>query len=231
MSQATELIVSIHIPKTGGETFREILEALTEGHLQRDYGDRPLAPLTLRQRARLATARPHLQPDTRAVHGHFIATKYWRRYPDARYMAWFREPVERLASHYHYWKRKPDRQNPTCQKLIEGDLSLPAFAGLPEMRDVQTRFLGDVPPSKLAFVGVTERYDDSIDLFRRAFYPGLLAATERVNANPEREGESYDLDPAVRLEVERLNAADMALYDAVVARFEALLAEHAEPAA
>ncbi len=231
MSQATELIVSIHIPKTGGETFRDILEALTEGHLQRDYGDRPLAPLTLRQRARLATARPHLQPDTRAVHGHFIATKYWRRYPQARYMAWFREPVERLASHYHYWKRKPDRKNPTCQKLIEEDLSLPAFAALPEMRDVQARFLGDVPPAKLAFVGITERYDDSIDLFRRAFYPALSATTERVNANPEREGERYDLDAAVRLEVERLNAADMALYDAVVARFESLLAEHAEPVA
>ena len=30
MSQATELIVSIHVPKTGGETFRDILEALTE---------------------------------------------------------------------------------------------------------------------------------------------------------------------------------------------------------
>ena len=104
------------------------------------------------------------------MHGHFIATKYWRRYPDARYMAWFREPVERLASHYHYWKRKPDRKNPTCQRLIEEDLSLEAFAALPEMRDVQARFLGEVPPERLAFVGITERYDESMDLFRRAFY-------------------------------------------------------------
>ena len=87
-------------------------------------------------------------------------------------MAWFREPVERLASHYHYWKRKPDRQNPTCQRLIEEDLSLEAFAALPEMRDVHARFLGEVPPERLAFVGLTERYDDSMDLFRRAFYPG-----------------------------------------------------------
>jgi hypothetical protein len=226
MTPEHELIVSIHVPKTGGETFRDILEVLTEGHLQRDYGDRPLAPMTLRQRVRLATSRPHLEPDARAVHGHFIATKYWRRYPQARYMAWFREPVERLASHYHYWRRKPDRQNRTCRRLIEEDLSLPAFAALPEMRDVQSRFLGEVPVARLAFVGLTERYDESIDLFRRAFYPDLSALAEQTNANPERTGERYELEPATRSEVERLNAADVELYQAAIVRFETLLAEH-----
>jgi hypothetical protein len=231
MSGATELIVSIHVPKTGGETFRDVLEEMTDRHLQRDYGDRPLSPLTIRQRLRLATSRPHLEPGTRAVHGHFIATKYWRHYPEARYMAWFREPVERLASHYHYWKRKPDRQNPTCRRLIEEDLSLEAFAALPEMRDVQARFLGEVPPERLAFVGLTERYAASMDLFRRAFYPALATENERTNANPERDGDHYDLDPPVRATIERLNAADVKLYAAATSRFEELLAEHAETVA
>jgi hypothetical protein len=226
VSETNELIVSIHVPKTGGETFRDVLEAMVGGHLQRDYGDQPLAPSTIRQRWRLATARPQLEPGTRAVHGHFIATKYWRRYPDARYMAWFREPVERLASHYHYWQRRPDRSNPTCRRLLEEDLSLEAFAALPEMRDVQSRFLGAVPVARLVFVGLTERYDESMELFRRAFHPQLPAATERQNANPDREGVRYELEPAVRAVVERLNPADMALYAAACERFEELLAEH-----
>ena len=226
MSEANELIVSIHIPKTGGETFRDILEVMTEGHLQRDYGDRPLAPATVRQRLRLATARPQLEPGTRAVHGHFIATKYWRRYPEASYMAWFREPVERLASHFHYWRRKPDRRNPTCRKLIEQDLSLQAFAALPEMRDVHARFLGEVPVERLSFVGLTERYDESIGLFRRSFYPELDIEAERRNANPERGRERYELEPAVRTAVEELNASDMDLYAAAVVRFAELQVEH-----
>ena len=226
MSQANELIVSIHMPKTGGETFRDILEAMTEGHLQRDYGDRPLAPPTIRQRIRLATARPQLGPETRAVHGHFVATKYYRRYPDARYMAWLREPVERLASHYHYWKRKPDRQNPTCRRLIEEDLSLEAFAALPEMRDVQARFLGEVPVQRLDFVGLTERYDESLQLFRRAFYPDLVVVAERQNVNPERGDEGYDLDDATRAAIEHLNERDTRLYDEAEARFNELLVEH-----
>jgi hypothetical protein len=226
VSQATDLIVSIHIPKTGGETFRDILEDLSEGHLQRDYGDRPLAPRTLRQRVKLAASRPQLEPDTRVVHGHFIATKYWKRYPEARYMAWLREPVERLASHYHYWKRKPDMKNPTCRRLIDEDLSIESFAALPEMRDVEARFLGEVPVLALAFIGLTERYDDSIELFRRAFYPDMAVTAERHNANPERSGEGYQLDPPVRAAIADLNRTDMQLYPAAQARFAALLTEH-----
>lgn len=226
MSEANELIVSIHVPKTGGETFRDILEAMTDGHVQRDYADRPLAPPSVGRRLRLAAARPHLEPGTRAVHGHFIATKYYRRFPEARYMAWLREPVERLASHYHYWKRSPDRQNPTCRRLIEEDLSLPAFAALPEMRDVQTRFLGEVPVARLDFVGLTERYQTSLELFRRAFYPGLVVDGERRNVNPERSGEGYGLDEATRAAIADLNREDVQLYAEAERRFEELLAEN-----
>ncbi len=156
------------------------------------------------------------------MHGHFIATKYWHRYPDAHYIAWFREPVERLASHYHYWKRNPDPQHPVCRRLIEEDLSLEAFAALPEMRDVQSRLLGEVPVDALAFVGITERYDDSLELFRRIFDPGLEPGATRKHVNPERSGDRYQLDPAVRSAIAELNAADMALYPRAVARHEEL---------
>jgi hypothetical protein len=222
----TELMISIHVPKTGGESFRDVLEQVTDGHLQRDYGDQPLAPLTLRHRFELARARPHLEPGTRAVHGHFVATKYWRRFPGARYLIWMREPVERLASHYHYWRRKPDRSNPTCRRLLEEDLSLVAFAALPELRDVQARLLGDVPVEALAFVGITERYDESIELFRRALAPDLPILAARTNANPERTGERYDLDPGVRAAIADLNGRDREVYGRALARFERLLAAY-----
>jgi len=225
-TDSTELMVSIHVPKTGGESFRDILEQVTEGHLQRDYGDQPLAPLTLRHRLELAMARPRLEPGSRAVHGHFIATKYWRRYPHARYLIWMREPVERLASHYHYWRRKPDRSNPTCRRLIEEDLSMEAFATLPELRDVHARLLGEVPVEALAFVGITERYDESVELFRRAFAPDLPMAAIHTNANPERSGDGYDLDPGVRAAIAELNRRDREVYRRALARFEQLLAKH-----
>ena len=226
MSQANDLVVSVHVPKTGGGSFRAVLEAYADGRLQRDYADRPLAPASARQRLVRALSRPRLEPGTRVVHGHFIATKYWRRYPDARYIAWFREPVERLASHYHYWKRNPDLQHPVCRRLIEEDLSLEAFAALPEMRDVQSRLLGEVPVDALAFVGITERYDDSLELFRSIFGLSLEAQAAREHVNPERNGDRYQLDPAVRSLIAELNAADVQLYPHALTRYEELRQAH-----
>lgn len=220
----SDLIVSVHVPKTGGVTFREVLGELAGGHLVHDYADRPLAPRTrwaaLRQRLR----RVSLPEGTRVVHGHFVASKYWRVYPEARFVTWFRDPVERLVSHFHYWQREPDPENPTCRRLIEERLSLPAFAALPEMRDVHARFLGGVPPERFAFIGLTERFDEGMELFRRLFCPELGFASARRNANPARSGERYELDPAERAALAALNQADIALHARARARYEELRA-------
>jgi hypothetical protein len=220
------LIVSVHVPKTGGISFREVLEELADGHIERDYDDRPLSPTTRWQRIRRALRRTALAPGTRVVHGHFVATKYWRRYPEARYLAWFRQPVERLVSHYHYWQREPDPENANCRRLHDEKLSLEEFAAIPEMRDVHARFLGEVQVDALAFVGITEAYDASLELFRRTFCPERAIAASQHNTNPDRPGATYDLEPGVRDALEALNRADLELYERAVARHRELLTAH-----
>jgi hypothetical protein len=207
-----DLIVSVHIPKTGGVTFREALAELAGGHLVQDYDDRPLAPRSRWRALRERLRRAPLPPGTRVVHGHFLASKYWRVYPEARFVTWLRDPVERLASHYHYWLREPDPRNPTCRRLLEERLTLAGFAALPEMRDVHARFLAGVPLEAFAFVGITEAFDDGMELFRRLFCPERRLAAVPRNTNPERRGERYELEPAERAALEALNAADLALY-------------------
>ena len=95
-------IVSVHIPKTGGVTFREILEKLAEGHIHYDYGDRPLSPPALAERVRRRFRRVTVPPETRVVHGHFLAAKYARVFPEAPIVVWLRQPLQRLSSHYNY---------------------------------------------------------------------------------------------------------------------------------
>jgi hypothetical protein len=217
-----DLIVSVHVPKTGGVSFREVLLALAEGRVVWDYDDRPLAPAAPWVRLHRALRRVSLPADTRAVHGHFVASKYRRRYPDASYVTWLRDPVERVASHYHYWRREPDPKNATCRKLLEEDLSLVSFAALPEMREVHRRFLGGVPLEAFAFVGITEHFDEGMARFRRLFCPGVTVEAGRQNANPERKGERYDLDPGIRERIAALNPEDVALYARGRERFAAL---------
>ncbi|HEX2484036.1 MAG TPA: hypothetical protein VHQ66_01975 [Myxococcota bacterium] len=218
----SEPIVSVHIPKTGGVTFREALAAAAGGRVVLDYDDRPLAPRSFARALRERLRRVELPPDARAVHGHFVASKYRRRYPNARFVTWFRDPVERLASHYYYWLREPDPKNATCRRLLEERLDIVAFGALPEMRDVHARFLGAVPVEDFAFVGLTEAFDEGMALFQRLFGLATPPTSPRRNANPERRGERYDLAPDVRAALERIHAADVALYARARARFEAL---------
>lgn len=218
-----ELIVSVHIPKTGGVSFREVLVELADGHLVQDYDDRPLAPRSRWRSLRARLRRVDLPPGTRVVHGHFVAAKYWRAYPEARFVSWFRDPVERLASHYHYWLREPDPRNATCRRLLEEKLALPAFAALPEMRDVHARFLGGVPVEAFAFVGLTEAFEAGMELFGRLFCPERRIELGRRNANPERRGERYDIEPGERAAIAALNRVDLDLYARARARYEELL--------
>jgi hypothetical protein len=220
----SELIVSVHVPKTGGVTFREALEGLAEGHLVLDYDDRPLAPRSLVRSLRERLRRVELPPGTRVVHGHFVASKYHRRYPGARFVTWFRDPIERLASHYHYWLREPDPKNPTCRRLLEERLTLEQFGALPEMRDVHARFLGGVPVEAFAFVGLTEAFDAGMELFQRLFGPARPLEVGRRNANPDRRGERYELPPGVREALAANNRRDLELYARARARYEALRA-------
>ena len=218
----SDLIVSVHIPKTGGVTFREVLAELAGGHLVLDYDDRPLAPRSRWRALRERLRRTSLPPGTRVVHGHFVAAKYGRSHPEARFVTWLRDPVERLASHYHYWLREPDPKNATCRRLLEGRLDLVQFAALPEMRDVHARFLAGVPIERFAFVGLTEAFDEGMELFRRLFCPERSLAIARRNANPERRGERYELEPAVRERIAALNRADEDLYARARARYDEL---------
>jgi hypothetical protein len=86
-------MVSIHIPKTGGQSFLQALEALTPSGVIPDYENRPLSPDPVPRRikqhrldmARMALIMERLR-DTRdpvVVHGHFFSGKYRSVFPSA----------------------------------------------------------------------------------------------------------------------------------------------------
>jgi hypothetical protein len=62
---------------------------------------------------------------------------------------WFRDPVERLLSHYYYWQHAADMEHPNCRRLHEEGMSAAEFAAIPELRNVFTRFLDGQPLSEL----------------------------------------------------------------------------------
>lgn len=213
------MIVSIHLPKTAGSTFKGVLAEVYGRRLRFDYGDQygfmELSQPTLEMRLRRAVKRvtdfrPYFKPQ--CIHGHFKATKYARQYPDAQYVTWIRDPVERLVSHYNHWKRRPDPAHTVCREMVRQDMALEQFAELPAMRNVQSRYLDGMPLERFWFVGIQEHFDQMLRRFLELAGAGQVQV-KSVNIN-ENKGyaERYDLSEGLRQRIELLNAMDRELY-------------------
>ncbi|HEY6942007.1 hypothetical protein [Dokdonella sp.] len=211
------MLISVHVPKTAGTAFRAQLQRHFGDRLYLDYADRPLAPGHLWRRLAHPTPTAAHLAGFACVHGHFVADKYDRLGARARLVTWLRDPVQRVASHYHYWKRVPDPRNPDCRRLLREDLDIEAFAALPRMRDVATRFLGGYRPADFFFLGLVEEMAES----QRRLYrlTGIEWVDEAGNRNDEATG-GYELSAAARARIAALNANDARLYDEARALFE-----------
>jgi hypothetical protein len=209
------MLISVHIPKTAGTAFKNLLQSHFGPRLHLDYGDLPLAA---DYRWRMFGQRWGRGGNNTSVatfdciHGHFIADKYDFLGASARYVTWLRDPVQRVASHYYYWKRIPDLRNADCRRLIEQKLALEEFAALPRMRNVSARFFGRRQPREFFFIGIMEDVPGSLSRFWRL--TGIdVAAMSPANSNEERAEETYDIPEPVRARIERLNLRDRALYE------------------
>jgi hypothetical protein len=214
-------IISIHMPKAGGLTFRNHLEYIYGkknvfydythcGHP--DYKNTPPPAYILKK-----LRRPK---KTTIIHGHFLIERY-TNIPGVHFVCWMRDPIERLLSHYYYWLRAPDYNHPYCLKLVEDGLSVVEFAKL--MPDIFTKRFAPLDIDDFSFIGLTDKYIDSLRLFYDMFCPSKMIKTDiHENRNFARDTDEYRLNRKQRTELEKINKQDIDLYQKAIERFELL---------
>ena len=217
------MLISVHMPKTAGLSFRSSrVELFGEGFAY-DYADYPLAHAPLdRHRRVLQASLEALGRDfsaTGCIHGHFLPVKYLLLGDklDCQYVTWMREPMARLVSHYHYWFRtydpESDLTSPLHRRVVEEGWSLEAFCLSPELRNVYCQYLWGFPIHRFDFIGITEFYEEDLRYFStvylgREFEPRQLNQRDVAG----EAGGADELEPGTRAEVEQFHAADMSLY-------------------
>lgn len=195
-------LVSVHLPKTAGSTFRSVLE--------HTYGD-DLAPVY--GGARLDGRA------VRAVHGHFAPAQFWSAARRARMIMWMREPAERLASYYDFWRQVPyGAGNDVHDEFLRREMSFDDFVRwAPIVSEFESLYLRGVDgPDDFDFIGFTERFDDDLDRLARLMGWTLDTAPAVVNRTG---GERTTVDAAQRVLVERHHAVEVDFHRRARERF------------
>lgn len=208
------MIAYIHMPKTAGMTMIQVL--------RQTFGSRHCDVRVAAAResnyfgtfgpAELQTAR-RLYPRLLSMAGHTIRPhagleevcgEIW-------YYTFLRNPVERCASQYQH-----------AIRVGYPSTSFEKFIAQPAFRNWQTRQIAgvedadraiDVLQEKLRFVGLFERFDESLQLLGQACPHSLRLAYTRQNISPDTSIKQRLLaDPRMRELLEQAHAEDWKLY-------------------
>jgi hypothetical protein len=183
-----------------------------------DYNDHPLhqSRLLVREKALLDSKHrdPNLVAKYDCIHGHYLPVKYQHlaNTHNAKFITWLRDPVERVLSHYYYWKQ--NKNPPVNMKLhhlmLHENWDIQRFCLGPELQNIYTQFLYKFPISRFDFIGITEFYDEDHQEFMQRF-SNKKAKPLRLNIG-RKEGTKYDIDTNFRDQIMKHHAEDIALY-------------------
>lgn len=216
------MIVSVHTPKAGGLSFKDLLECHFRRHFYPDYIDLP-ANKSLQQNIaevrkfhrKFSLIDRHLfkVKQIRCIHGHFLPYKY-SSLKGACFVTWLRDPLERAASHYYYWKRTYNTKHsaPLHKKVVEENWSLERFCFSDEMKDLYTKFFWGFPKEKFEFIGITEFFEEDVKYFAKEYLNSPVADVPQKNVNPEKIA-PYFSDPNLIEDLQSFHSEDYAIYN------------------
>ncbi len=212
----------IHIPKTGGSTFRHMLRC--------SFGAQHLdikAPLSKRESHGWITGDDlkramRVYPRLQGICGHRVTcfSGLEEAAPNIRYFTFVREPVARMVSHFQHHQRSKTSED------VRGDFL--RFCEDPHQRNVLCRWIGgressqtaiELLDSRVGFVGQTEDFEVSVLLFQRWLnLPALQIPHAPRNVRPNKL--SFDLleDEELAAAARDANAEDLILHQEITER-------------
>jgi hypothetical protein len=227
------MIVSLHVPKTAGTSFQQMLKREYGERLLLDYGDwvglnSPEAIARRVERAAdMRRRRDELLASYEIIHGHFLAEKYLGLFPRADFVAFFRDPYQQTISNYHFLLRHPEagEEYPAVKVFHDAKMTLHDYVAWKEVRSPQADVLTGLSLDDLAVVGLTEEFERGIALFNRVLGAHLEGGI-RLNANQAREERLYPVPDDLEKLIDANREKDIEVYRRAKERFARLAALH-----
>lgn len=224
------MLIFLHIPRTGGSTLHWILR-------RQFQADETLAIVKgYDPWAEIASLPQSHRMQIKYVWGHLYYGIHQYFAQPATYITFMRDPVDRIISHYHFVRSHPNHY--LHQAVVSGNMSLKDYITSDlssELINGQTRMISGLLATEelteqslvlakanierhFSFVGLMERYDESLVIARRLFgWHNVYYVRKNVSRGRQSK---QDVPQDVLDIIARRNQLDIELYQFVRERFD-----------
>ncbi len=209
------VLVSLHIPKTAGTSFRNLLVEV--------YGEKAVVrfdiingAIYINEQLFSGTALPsHIK----VIHGHFVYSELTERIKIPQHVkrvTWLRHPVSRVISNYFYlaemmsyYMQEEIHHIDIVSKMQR---TLTEYAADEKNRNRMSKFLDGISLSEFDFVGLVERVDEHLQQMSEKLGWNRQIAPVHYNAtNNKKEGDKAG--DGQKEQIALWNDRDMVLYN------------------
>jgi len=206
-------LLSLHIPKTAGTSFRNILKEV--------YGEDAVVRWDINNRGVVRLNESIYSdkelPNARVLHGHYVYSDLKKMFDfdenSVHRITWLRHPVKRVISNYFYLESrlheilKEEQRN--LNILSKMQRSLLEYARDEKNRNRQYKFLDGISLTEFDFVGIQEDFEADLREIANILNWGKYPMPLYQNKTSRKKNE---LAEEVIKEIEALNSLDMELY-------------------
>lgn len=158
-------LVSLHIPKTAGTSFRNILKKQYKKKQVCRLDIYPSGDIELNEKKFTDTV---LKNDIKVIHGHFSFKKintHFELATNTPFITWLRDPVERVISNYFFLKKIiSDRLQETPNENLFNRMgkTLKEFVVQEETQNVMSKFIHHSELENFKFIGIQDDFNDEL---------------------------------------------------------------------
>lgn len=203
----------IHISKTAGSSFRVAAEQyFGKEHVFYDYGPKAnetnldIRTLDYEKRDRYAAGMKIVEK-AKFLTGHINHPKYAPFIPAKNAITFVRDPIQQVRSHYEHFTRHHRYKK-----------SFSEFVNEPRFKNVQYKAFQGTWPDAIGFIGLTERYSESLSLINKMYSIDIQGLD--INKNTEKKSTQYELSEEEVALIKKHNEQDFKLYEFALMRFE-----------
>jgi len=202
----------VHVPKTAGSSFRVALENyFGSDAVYYDYGQdsavtHPKIVEYTYQKHDRYLIKKDLFNTIKLLSGHFPYHKYGPLFRPRDIITFIRKPDQQIKSHFEHYVRHHNYKKDFISFIKEK-----------RFINLQSRNLRGIPLEAYGFIGITEFYNDSVDLFNQ--YYNLNIENLSLNRNEDRTSLFYDIKENELELIHKLNEDDFRLYERALKQF------------